>query len=291
MREFELDALEYTSLSRVLLLVEHNATLFQVWQFSAFNDSHLPWSVVLACGIAVDSSISKACDQGYLWQGPTSQHSHDDDLSFQLPDGVILPVKLNSCFKLQRTWCVPYRNLIEVLYYCNSISETLAFQKKAQKSRSLHESECLMKAQEDRAIHDIEKRLNESKIRTQEGMVNEGIALDVDAERARVDKVVSYKENIVVGPSLENNTLTEVHQSNNDTFENMFALEIQNHGKHEVENCTKANHEAQQANVSLTKELEINKKKEKHFAKETTNESEYCKKIKLLNKEILNLKS
>ncbi|GJS43133.1 hypothetical protein Tco_0568176 [Tanacetum coccineum] len=31
--------------------------------------------------------------------------------------------------------------------------------------------------------------------------------------------------------------------------------------------------------------------KEKHFAKDKTNESEYCKKIKLLNDEILNLKS
>ncbi|GJY07933.1 hypothetical protein Tco_0374987 [Tanacetum coccineum] len=80
--------------------------------------------------------------------------------------------------------------------------------------RALHESECLMKAREVHAIKEIEKWLNESKIQTQEGMVNEGIALDVgldskastydttstkqqdessssghaaDAERARVD--------------------------------------------------------------------------------------------------------
>ncbi|GJZ39382.1 hypothetical protein Tco_0585945 [Tanacetum coccineum] len=52
-----------------------------------------------------------------------------------------------------------------------------------------------------------------------------------------------------------------------------------------------ANREPQQANASLTKELKIYKEKEKHFAKETTNESEYCKKNKLLNKEISNLKS
>ncbi|GJW12266.1 hypothetical protein Tco_1578093, partial [Tanacetum coccineum] len=37
--------------------------------------------------------------------------------------------------------------------------------------------------------------------------------------------------------------------------------------------------------------LERYKGKEKHFAKESTTESEYCKKIKLLNEEILNLKS
>ncbi|GKD18232.1 hypothetical protein Tco_1207390 [Tanacetum coccineum] len=49
--------------------------------------------------------------------------------------------------------------------------------------------------------------------------------------------------------------------------------------------------EAQQENALLTNELERYKKKEKHFAKDKTIESEYCKKIKLLNDEISNLKS
>ncbi|GJR89075.1 hypothetical protein Tco_0213086 [Tanacetum coccineum] len=99
------------------------------------------------------------------------------------------------------------------------------------------------------------------------------------------------KENASVRPSFDHDTLTEVHHSYNDTFENMFALEIHNHEHLDVENCKKVNREAQQANASLTKELEIFKKKENHFAKEKTNESEYCKKIKLLNEEISNLKS
>ncbi|GJY98625.1 hypothetical protein Tco_0516055 [Tanacetum coccineum] len=112
-----------------------------------------------------------------------------------------------------------------------------------------------------------------------------------DAKRVRVDKVVSEKENVTVGPSYDKDTLTEVHLSNNNTFENVFALGIQNHEQLEVENCTKVNREAQQANAFLTKELERYKEKEKHFAKETTNESEYYKNIKLLNEEISNLKS
>ncbi|GKA59786.1 hypothetical protein Tco_0759099 [Tanacetum coccineum] len=221
------------------------------------------------------------------------------------------------------------------------------------------------------AIKEIEKGLNESKMQTKEGMVNEGIALDdgldseestydntstkyqdgssssgydADAERAWVDKVVSNVENAAIEPSYDNDTLTEVHHSNNDTFENMFAHGILNHqqpesipntyvvtennsniisdipnmdpdrGKEEhddvnneqqralfaflvnnlrceVEKCTKVNCEAQQANALLTKELERYKKKEKQFAKETTTDSKFCKKIKLLNEEISNLKS
>nr|GFA28132.1 hypothetical protein [Tanacetum cinerariifolium] len=97
-------------------------------------------------------------------------------------------------------------------------------------------------------------QLNESKMQTQEGMVNKGIALDArldseastynntsteqhdgsngsgyvtDAKRAQDNKAVSDKENAAVRPSLENNTLTKVYLSNNGTFENVFALEIQ----------------------------------------------------------------
>nr|GEV74641.1 hypothetical protein [Tanacetum cinerariifolium] len=111
----------------------------------------------------------------------------------------------------------------------------------------------------------------------------EAVVHAADVERTRVDKVVFDKENVVVGASYDNNTLTEANHSNNDTFKNVFALEIQTYGQQEVENYTNVNREAQQANASLTKELEIFKEKEKQFAKETTNESEYCKKIKFLN--------
>ncbi|GJT79538.1 hypothetical protein Tco_1053880 [Tanacetum coccineum] len=99
--------------------------------------------------------------------------------------------------------------------------------------RAFHESECLMKAQEVRAIQEIEKRLNESKMHTQKGMVNEGITLDACldskvstydntlkeqqdessssgyAEMVRADKVFSDKENAVIRPSFDNDTLTE----------------------------------------------------------------------------------
>ncbi|GJV60220.1 hypothetical protein Tco_1466320, partial [Tanacetum coccineum] len=196
-----------------------------------------------------------------------------------------------------------------------------------------------MKEREVKSIKDIAKWLNENKMQTQEGMVNEGIALDADAKRAWVDKVVSKVEYATVRPSYDKDTLTKVYHSNNDTFKNVFAHGIQNHKqpesildtyvvnennsniisdipnmdpdrykeehddvdneqeralfaslvnnlKCEVEICTKVNHEAQQANALLTKELQRYKKKEKHFAKETTNESEYCKNIKLLNEEI-----
>ncbi|GJW96392.1 hypothetical protein Tco_0178200 [Tanacetum coccineum] len=119
--------------------------------------------------------IKATCGGAYI------QHSRDVDLSFQIPDalchpsfeaGILLMVNFNTIafdagasaahkpsfilkdiwqafvvslkpqLQVQRLWSVPYRNLIEVLYNCNSISETLAFQKKAQKSRyalSLHE--------------------------------------------------------------------------------------------------------------------------------------------------------
>ncbi|GKC07296.1 hypothetical protein Tco_0998906, partial [Tanacetum coccineum] len=111
--------------------------------------------------------------------------------------------------------------------------------------RALHESECLMKAQEVRAIKEIEKRLNESKMQTQEGMVNEGISLNAglnseastydntsikqqdgsnslehvaDDERARVDKVVSDVENVVARPSYDNDTLIESFHKENEKY-------------------------------------------------------------------------
>ncbi|GJW16555.1 hypothetical protein Tco_0023991 [Tanacetum coccineum] len=84
---------------------------------------------------------------------------------------------------------------------------------------------------------------------------------DANAKRARVDKVVSDTKKADARPSYDNETLIEV------------------------------NREAQQANAFLTKELERYKEKEKDFTKDTTNEYEYCKKIKLINEEISNLKS
>nr|GEY59085.1 hypothetical protein [Tanacetum cinerariifolium] len=64
-----------------------------------------------------------------------------------------------------------------------------------------------------------------------------------------------------------------------------------NNRKSDVEKYNKVNREAQQANALLTNELARFKEKEKHFAKETTIESEYRKKIKILNDKIPNHKS
>ncbi|GKE42661.1 hypothetical protein Tco_1469945 [Tanacetum coccineum] len=129
------------------------------------------------------------------------------------------------------------------------------------------------KEREVKAIKEIKKWLNERKMQTQEGMVNkdmkmltqegqvnEGIALDAslvskestydnttlieqqdesissgyDAdEKEPVDKAIFDIENADVRPSFDINTLNEVHHSNNDTLENVFAHGIQNHEQFE----------------------------------------------------------
>ncbi|GJU50869.1 hypothetical protein Tco_1220424 [Tanacetum coccineum] len=110
-----------------------------------------------------------------------------------------------------------------------------------------------------RALHESEWQM---KAREQDGSSSSGYV--IDAERARVDKVVFDKENAAVGPSYDNDTLTGVHHSNNDTFENVFALGIQNHEQPKVENCTKIK--------LLDEEISNNKsqacQKEKSFHKE-----------------------
>nr|GEW65631.1 hypothetical protein [Tanacetum cinerariifolium] len=100
---------------------------------------------------------------------------------------------------------------------------------------------------------------------------------DVDAEIVLIDIDAFDIENDDIGPSYDTNT--EVNQSNNDTFETLFAYDIQNvdpnrdkeehdyideqqectffaflvnNLKCEVENYTNVNHEAQQANALLT---------------------------------------
>nr|GEY72550.1 hypothetical protein [Tanacetum cinerariifolium] len=61
--------------------------------------------------------------------------------------------------------------------------------------------------------------------------------------------------------------------------------------KCDVEKCNKVNHEAQQENALLTNMLERCKENEKHFVNNKTIKYENCKKIKLLNDKISNLKS
>ncbi|GKC63506.1 hypothetical protein Tco_1096104, partial [Tanacetum coccineum] len=70
-----------------------------------------------------------------------------------------------------------------------------------------------------------------------------------------------------------------------------FFASLINNPKCDVEKCNEVNRKAQQANALLTNEFKRYKEKEKDFAKDMTIESEYCKKIKLLNDEISYLKS
>ncbi|GJS31630.1 hypothetical protein Tco_0492250 [Tanacetum coccineum] len=116
--------------------------------------------------------------------------------------------------------------------------------------RALHESECLMKAREgielDASLDS--KASTDDTTSTKQQDESSSLGHAADAERAQVDK------DDVVGPSFDKDTLPE------------------------------ANREAQQAKDNLTKGLEIFK--EKLFPKQTTNELEYCKKIKFLNDDI-----
>ncbi|GJS21489.1 hypothetical protein Tco_0450121 [Tanacetum coccineum] len=83
----------------------------------------------------------------------------------------------------------------------------------------------------------------------------------------------------------------EEHDYVDDEQKHAFFSSLVKNLKSEVENYTKVNRKAQQANALLTNELKKYKEKEKHLSKETTTKFEYCNKIKLLNEEISNLKS
>ncbi|GKC10674.1 hypothetical protein Tco_1007456 [Tanacetum coccineum] len=92
-------------------------------------------------------------------------------------------------------------------------------------------------------------------------------------------------------PNMDQVRDKEEHDDVDDEQQRAFFASLINNLKCDVEKYTKINREDQQENALLTKELERYKEKEKHFTKETTIESRYCKKINLLNDEISNLKS
>ncbi|GKE57989.1 hypothetical protein Tco_1497174 [Tanacetum coccineum] len=76
-------------------------------------------------------------------------------------------------------------------------------------------------------------------------------------------------------PNLDSDRGKKEHDDVDNEKERALSASLVNNLKCEVENCTKVNREAQQTNALLTKELERYKKKEKHFAKVTSIESEY----------------
>ncbi|GJZ68571.1 hypothetical protein Tco_0631811, partial [Tanacetum coccineum] len=92
-------------------------------------------------------------------------------------------------------------------------------------------------------------------------------------------------------PNMDPDRGKEEHDDVDYEQQRAFFASLINNLKCDVEKCNEVKREAQQANALLTNELERYKEKEKHFAKETTIEFEYCEKIKLLNDKISNLKS
>ncbi|GKA00308.1 hypothetical protein Tco_0672858 [Tanacetum coccineum] len=113
--------------------------------------------------------------------------------------------------------------------------------------RAHHERELLIKERDVKERRENEKRVNEREMRKQERMVNEVTTLDAsldstlsrqqgkcrspgddtDVEGAQISKVTSDVDNVVVGASHDKGKLTDVHHSNNEIFENVFAHEIQ----------------------------------------------------------------
>ncbi|GJV93611.1 hypothetical protein Tco_1541424 [Tanacetum coccineum] len=228
---------------------------------------------------------------------------------------------------------------------------------KESQERVIFEREWLMKAHEVHAIKQIEKRLNEMKMQTQEEVITEGTSLDASlvtqgialdaslvANERTVDSITSSKQQYAssssgndadtkktladtdafdsadIGPSYNCDTSFKVHTN---TFENVFANETESHEQPDYISDThvvnknnnnimsdiphmdpnrdkeehdyvgneqqralldsSVNHESQKVNAFLTNKLEKYKKKEQHFAKDESIDSEYRKKIKLLH--------
>ncbi|GJX12242.1 hypothetical protein Tco_0202101, partial [Tanacetum coccineum] len=107
---------------------------------------------------------------------------------------------------------------------------------------------------------------------------------------------ILHIENDDIGPLYDSDTVSGV---DHDMFENMFAHGIQNYEQPEFipdtyvvnENNSNIISDITNMDPNRGKEEHDYKEKEKHLAKESTNESKHCKKIKLLNEEISNLKS
>ncbi|GJR08560.1 hypothetical protein Tco_0791212 [Tanacetum coccineum] len=81
-----------------------------------------------------------------------------------------------------------------------------------------------------------------------------------------------------IGPSYDNRDKEE-HDDVYYEQQRAFFASLINNLKCDVEKCNEVNHEAQQANALLTNELERNKEKEKHFAKDMTIESNTAKRL------------
>ncbi|GJT36922.1 hypothetical protein Tco_0936787 [Tanacetum coccineum] len=133
----------------------------------------------------------------------------------------------------------------------------------------------------------------ENRSSDKESSSSEGNNVDVDIGPSNdSDTVTENNSNIIYDiPNMDPDRDKEEHDDVNYEQQHAFFASLINNLKCDVEKYNEVNREAQQVNVLLRNELEIYKEKEKHFAKDKTIESDYCKKIKLLNDEISNLKS
>ncbi|GKD56538.1 hypothetical protein Tco_1289925 [Tanacetum coccineum] len=196
--------------------------------------------------------------------------------------------------------------------------------------RALKYGELRMKEREVQAIKDIEKWLKESEMQKQDSLVTKGAALEASLvtegatlEACLVNEGIAMDDNLLAKESTYDSVTSseQLHESSssgneirisdnassrsgNDANANIrplydndyeqqraFFASLINNLTCDVEKCNKVHREAQQANGLLTNKLERYKQNEKHFAKDKTIESEYYKKIKLLNDDISNLKS
>nr|GEV57508.1 hypothetical protein [Tanacetum cinerariifolium] len=204
------------------------------------------------------------------------------------------------------TYLVVFRTLFKEFF---DLKEYLEKHDKLIDERVLKYGTLRMREKEIQTIKEIEKWLKESEMQKQDSSIIEGAITE--------DCLVT--DGVDIGPSYESDTVSEVpHDMFANMFENMVIHGIQNHVQPETipdtyvvnennshiifdipnmdldrdkEEHDDVNREAQQAKALLTIELERYKEKEKHFAKDMATESEYCKKIKLLNDEISYLKS
>nr|GEX45673.1 hypothetical protein [Tanacetum cinerariifolium] len=105
--------------------------------------------------------------------------------------------------------------------------------------------------------------------------------------------VLNENNSIIISdiPNMDPDKIKEEHDYVEYEKHHAFFASLVNNLKCDYEKFNEVNREAQLVNALLTNELERYKEKEKHFARDMTIKSEYCKKIKLLNDEISNLKS
>ncbi|GKB74056.1 hypothetical protein Tco_0935468, partial [Tanacetum coccineum] len=156
----------------------------------------------------------------------------------------------------------------------------------------------------DEYVQPLLKRKNELEKKNQEFLkqINDleflkGIIKD---ENISSDKESSSSEgnnvDADIGPSNDNDIVTEVPHSNNDTFEDVFDHGIQ---RHELPKSIPDTYEVNENNTNIIFDIpnmDPDRDKEEHDdvdyeQQHKTIESEYYKKIKLLNDEISNLKS